>query len=77
MENDTHSFILRIWYESVNREGKVVTWRGHIDHVGNDKRFYFRDLDEVARFIKEELGLNAGRPASRWRSVLAWIRRVA
>ncbi len=74
MRGDTQSFIVRIWHEVIDKEGRIVVWRGSIDHVGSDKRMYFNDLGAVARFIQERIGLPA-KPDSCWKSLLARIRR--
>lgn len=59
MEGDTQSFVVRIWHEATDSEGKIVAWRGFVDHVGSAKRLYFYDLDKIARFIQQEAGLSA------------------
>jgi hypothetical protein len=74
LENDTHSFVVRIWHELTDREGNIVTWRGSIDHVGSGERAYFHDLYGIVNFIQEQMGLNAS-CHSRWRSIWAKIRR--
>lgn len=58
MRNDNQSFIVRIWREATgNGDQASQVWRGSIDHIGSGKRFYFQDLDGIARFIREQLGL--------------------
>ena len=76
LENDTHSFVIRIWHEAVDREGNAIAWRGFVDHVASGKRLYFHDIHGIVRFIQEQAGLNA-RPGSKWKSLLAKIRHEA
>lgn len=74
----THSFIVRIWHEALDGEGKIVAWRGSIDHVSSGKRLYFHKLEEVEGFIQEQTGLDPSRPGPGWKSTLAWIvRKIA
>lgn len=73
MENDTHSFVIRIWHETVDGEGNIVDWRGSIDHVGSGNRLYFYDLEGIARFIREQLGLGSRRPRRWMRWLMGWI----
>ena len=58
MQGDTQSFVVRIWHEAVDNNGKVTAWRGSIDHVGSEKRLYFQDLQTIAEFIQSEAGIN-------------------
>ena len=67
MHSDTQSFIVRIWHEAVDGDGKVLAWRGSIDHVGNARRLHFQDLEEVVRFIAEETCIQTENPALRER----------
>jgi hypothetical protein len=64
---------VRIWHEVLDEEGKIVVWRGSVDHVGTGRRLYFNDLSTVVRFIQERVGLPT-RPRSWWKSMLAWVR---
>lgn len=34
--DDTHSFVVRIWYEGQDLAGKVTAWRGSVEHVGRE-----------------------------------------
>jgi hypothetical protein len=54
-EQNSHSFIIRIWLEeSVDETGQAL-WRGHITHVLNERRQYIQNLDEIIAFIKPYL----------------------
>ena len=56
IENDTFSFVVRIWYEGTGSESHVPRWRGSIEHVGAGQRRYFVSLDEISRYIEEHVG---------------------
>ena len=49
----SHSFIVRIWNEA-EEDGKPA-WRGSIEKVGNNEKLYFSRLDNMARFIQEQI----------------------
>ncbi len=76
MQGDTHSFVVRIWHEAVDGKGHIIAWRGSIDYVGSGQRLYFYDLDGIVRFIQEQAELNPKGLGSKWRSLLARIRRA-
>jgi len=69
IENDTQSFIIRIWHEWVDEEKNVTIWRGSIDHVGTGQRLYFHDLEGVTRFIQDYLQVKQQR-TPRWQVLL-------
>jgi hypothetical protein len=71
VQDETQSFVVRIWHEAVNGKGQADVWRGSIDHVGTNKRLYFADLDAVVRFIQERVGM-MNRSRSRW--AIFWAR---
>ena len=74
MRRNTYSFIIRIWYEAVDEQGKVQTWRGSIEQVNNNKRLYFDKLDQFIDFVKLESGIDSVESTGWWRTLLAWIR---
>jgi hypothetical protein len=59
MHGNTNSFVVRIWHEAVDSEGKVTAWRGSIEHVGSARRLYFQDLDHLVTFIQDSAGVGA------------------
>lgn len=61
MKEDTHSFVIRIWQEEIDRHGRTIIWRGAVDHVGTGQRLYFSDLEWLVDFIRERTGLNEGK----------------
>ncbi len=54
MQDDTHSFVIRIWHEEVDGEGRATIWRGSVNHVGSNQRLYVDTLEQIARFIQEQ-----------------------
>lgn len=73
MRNETHAFIVRVWYEARDSTGNIVAWRGSIDHVGADERLYFQDLQGVVTFIQEQTGINNKQPPTGWQSSIKRI----
>ena len=73
MENDTHSFIIRVWYEAQDGDGNILAWRGSIDHVGSKNRLYFQNFDGIVRFIQEQSGVRKEKKDPFWRAPLIWI----
>ena len=74
MEDDTHSFVVRIWHEAVDDEGQPTAWRGYVDDIGSGERFHFHDPSEIGNLIAQQIGLKS-KSRSRWRELLAKIRR--
>jgi len=85
VEEETHSFIVRIWNAADAKSKDVSGWRGSIDYVGSDRRLYFYDLESIVRFIREQVAVNTGMPVpakmptlvslkARLRAMLEWIR---
>jgi hypothetical protein len=50
------SFIIRIWFESIEVDG-TVRWRGHITHVPSGNRLHLQDLAGIVPFIAPYLRL--------------------
>ena len=75
-ENNTHSFIVKIWLEETTGRANRGTWRGHITHVPSGERRYLKSLDEIAAFIApylEEIGV---RLDTGWR-IRRWLKRCS
>ena len=64
MQDDTYSFVVRIWHEALDGDGRIVAWRGSIDHVGSGERAHFDDLDQMLEFIQRRVGLDGRRSRS-------------
>jgi hypothetical protein len=71
MEEEPHSFIIRIW-ESTSDQAKQTkkTWRGSIDYVGSGKRLYFNDFDSIATFIREQVYADGLQAVERWEALV-------
>jgi hypothetical protein len=54
-EDDTHSFVVRIWREPREAPDACPLWRGMIEHVMTGRRRYLSDLTEVTEFIRQQL----------------------
>lgn len=71
-EEQTHSFIIRLWLEEWQDEKDSVMWRGHITHVASGERRYLQTLDGITAFIGPYLG-KMGVPL-KWRERLRqWL----
>lgn len=53
-ETSTHVFVIRLWTEEVDEEGRA-TWRGHITHVLTGKRRYLDTMEGISAFIEPYL----------------------
>lgn len=70
MESQNYSFVVRVWLESANRDKESAVWRGSIEQVGSDSRFYFSDLDGISRFIQTQIGVKKSSSHPGWQ--FAW-----
>ena len=50
-EDNTHVFIIRIWFERREIEGAAELWRGVIEHVPGGRRCYVNDIDAISDFL--------------------------
>lgn len=50
-EQDTHVFVIRMWREPREMEGKQSEWRGVIEHVETRERRHVRALREITMFL--------------------------
>lgn len=73
-ESQVHSFIVKLWLESVAEEAGRAVWHGHITHVPGGERRSFRDLDEIRHFIEPYLGAEAA-GAGGFGKMRRWLRR--
>src|SRR2546430_2651293 len=51
-ELERHSFIVKIWLEEAEDESGLAKWRGHITHVGTQKKCYVETLTGISSFIR-------------------------
>lgn len=52
LEENVHSFIVKLWMEEIIENRNKQVWRGHITHVLSRERRYFTDLGEIFLFIE-------------------------
>jgi hypothetical protein len=61
LEDESHTFIVKIWLEETLEESGKAKWRGYITHVLSGKRGYFEELRKIIDFIMpylEKMGPN-------------------
>ncbi len=51
IEENTHSFIVKIWLEETVEENGRATWKGYVMDVSTNQRHYLKNLTEIADFI--------------------------
>ncbi len=64
VDDDAHSFIVRIWLEPRELEGAAPKWRGVIKDVATDDQRHFTDLIDIELFISkylEAMGVKSGK----------------
>jgi hypothetical protein len=66
LRNQNYSFVVRVWLENPNENEESAHWRGSIEQVGSDCRFYFFDLDGITRIIKKQVGAENVSLLSNW-----------
>ena len=50
-----HAFIVRIWIEPREAKDAEPIWRGVIEHVEDDERVYFDQLDKMRTYFSKYL----------------------
>lgn len=66
-EQNTHSFVVKIWLEETAEETGLARWRGHVTHVPSGEGRYVKDLSEVTAFLASYLKSMKVRLGLRWR----------
>lgn len=74
MHNQNYSFVVRVWLETTNEDEETASWRGSIEQVGSDCKFYFSDLDGIARVIQKQIGAENAPPLSNWRLIQDYVK---
>lgn len=74
-EATVHSFIVKLWLEGDDSQGKGTAWHGHITHVPTGARRYLQSLSDVTEFIKQHLDENNAQANSKSRTG-NWLRRL-
>ena len=54
-EQQTHSFIVKIWLEETTREAGKARWRGSITHVPGGERQMVGTVAEIGNFVARYL----------------------
>lgn len=73
-EYNIHSFIVKIWPEEAAQKAGRAKWRGHIVHVPDGERRYFKDLDDISGFVASYLEGISAKHSLQWR-VRHWLKR--
>jgi hypothetical protein len=50
-EDNTHVFIIRIWFERREIEGTAELWRGVIEHMPSGRHHYVKEMDAIFNFM--------------------------
>ena len=61
-EDQTQSFIVRVWLERKAHGRHGAVWRGHVTHVLTGDRRYVADLGGITDFIASYLPPSADAP---------------
>ena len=73
-EDNTHSFILKVWREGAAEGSRCATWRGHITHVPSGERRYLKDVDDITLFVASYLEEMDAKPDLCYRA-RQWLNR--
>lgn len=74
-EATVHSFIVKLWLEGDDGQGKRTAWHGYITHVPTGARRYLQSLSDVTEFIKQHLDENDARSNFESRTS-SWLKRL-
>ena len=55
IEEESHSFVIRLWSEPRDKVQSAAEWRGWVQHVENGERRYFRDLADIGLIVASHL----------------------
>jgi hypothetical protein len=64
LEQETESFIVKVWVEEKAQETGHASWRGHVTHVPSGERRYVDRLGQIPAIIApylERLGVRFSR----------------
>ncbi|UXY14500.1 hypothetical protein N8I74_14405 [Chitiniphilus purpureus] len=62
LEDQSASFIVRIWREHGETDNAPAEWRGSIEHVQTGQRGFFRELRAIERFMApllQQIGIDS------------------
>lgn len=54
-ENNTHSFIIKIWSDEPSTDQKDTIWHGQATNVITGEKFEFKDLAQLEKFLYKNL----------------------
>jgi hypothetical protein len=54
-EDQSHSFIVKVWLEEAAEADHPPLWRGHVTHVLDGQRRYFQDPAGLLAFLSQYL----------------------
>lgn len=74
-EDNTHSFIVRIWLEETTEQADQGTWRGCVTHLPSGEQCYIKDLDGLLDFVSTYLRAMGVKIGGR-RRVKDYLRRL-
>jgi len=80
VEQNTHTFIVRIWLEKSAEEAGRATWRGRVTHVPSGEERTVETLDQITAFVTHYLrtmGVELGKLARASGCPHRWWRRWA
>ncbi len=55
-DQETHSFIIRLWREHRDQPEEIAIWRGWIEHLPSGQRHYFKDTEGLHDIVFDYLG---------------------
>jgi hypothetical protein len=55
-EQETHSFVIRLWRENRELPGATAVWRGWVEHIPTGQRHYFQDSKRLYDIVFDYLG---------------------
>ena len=71
----TQTFIIRIWREPREIEGRLPEWRGVIEHVASGQRCYLTATSDISRFILPYL-ITMGVKLPLYLRLARWFKRI-
>jgi hypothetical protein len=57
MDQNSQSYVVKIWVEEANQREDTFTWAGHITQVNSGNRKYVSSLREITDYFKKELAV--------------------
>ena len=54
-EQDTRTYVLKIWREEGEKRGKSVLWRGYITEVMSKKEVHVQNIADFTKYLQDQL----------------------